>query len=140
MDDRPPIILSVVQAGTPEYPRFKVMDSYQRYWTGSAWVADERKGLTYASSNDACIDVQRLLTAPYMDKPVRRFRAPVYLDLFCDRAIPKHELVRWLVRCSKLLLDHSNCGIGPVSGSLGNLTIEWGELEQVTEQEGRPCQ
>lgn len=127
----PPILLSVVQAGTPEHPRFKVMDSWTRFWDGEKWSDDEAAGLLYATSNDACLEAQRLLMIPYMDKPLRRYKAPVYIDLFSDHEIPRPDLIRWLVRCSKLLLDHNTHGVGPASGTLGSVSIEWSGIEQV---------
>lgn len=137
MNEPSPMFLSVVQAGMPEYPRFKVADCHLRYWTGVEWVADESKGLMFASSNDACLEVQRLLKLHYGDLPVRRYRAPVFIDVHSDAAVPQDDLIRWLVRCSKLLLDTTNCGEGPTNGTLGSLTIQWGELEQVTTEDGR---
>jgi hypothetical protein len=77
-------------------------------------AADGSKGLRFATSNDACLEVHRLLKLHYGDLTVRRYRAPVYLDLHSDAAVPRGVLIRWLVRCSKLILDTTNCGEGPI--------------------------
>jgi hypothetical protein len=133
MKERPPIILSVVQAGTPEHPRFKVADQSMRYWTGELWSEpnEEHQGLLYANSIDACIETQWLLILEYMDKKHKRFKATMYLDLFCDENVPRDKLIRWLVRVSKLFLNNDEHGNGPLEGSLGLCRIEWGELQEV---------
>jgi hypothetical protein len=131
--EKPPIILSVHTAGTPQFPRYFISDQYKRVWTGESWSDDEGDGLLYGESNAACVEVQRLLLLDYMDKPVRRFRAPVYLDLFTDKELTKEQIARWLVKVSRLLIDSPQHGVGPLSGTLGLVRIEWGELKGVKE-------
>lgn len=129
--ERRPIILSVHRAGTPEFPRYFISDQFKRVWTGEGWSASERDGLLYDDSNAACLDVQRLLMLEYMDKPVRRFRAPVYLDLFADKPLTKVEIARWLAKVARLLIDSPEHGNGPVEGTLGLVRIEWAEMKEV---------
>jgi hypothetical protein len=105
-----------------------------RYFDGvGGWTEDEAKAVRFASSNEACVEAQRLLMIPYMGLPVRRFRAPVFLDLFCGHEIPVKDIQKWLVRTCKLLVDSPRQGNGPVEGSLGVVNIAWGEIERVTE-------
>jgi len=92
--ERPPVILSIHQNGTPQFPRYFIIDQFMRVWTGVGWSENEQDGLLYGDSNAACVEVQRLLMLDYMDKPLRRFRAPVYLDLFCDMPLTKQEIAR----------------------------------------------
>lgn len=132
MSERGPIILSVVAAGSEKFVRYRIADSYLRFWSGKDWVADEEKGLMYASSNEACVEVQRLLLLDYVDRPVRHYRAPVYLDLFSDQKIPLSDLRRWAVKVSKLLMDN-NHGNGP-GKALGLCRIEWSELEELKDE------
>jgi len=134
MADKPPIILSVIPAGTPLAPRYRVASSDQRYWTGERWSKNEQDGLLYANSNDACIEAQRLLMLEYMDKKHRRFKAGVYLDLWCDEDVPRDKLIRWLVRVSKLFLNNNDHGNGPCKNALGTVSIEWGEIEEVKDE------
>lgn len=129
--ERRPIVLSVHRAGTPEFPRYFISDQFMRVWTGERWSGDPHDGLLFSDSNEACMEVQRLLMLDYMDKPVRRFRAPVYLDLFTDKELTKDEITRWLVKVSKLLIDSQKHGNGPVEGTLGLCRIEWGEMKEV---------
>jgi hypothetical protein len=131
--ERRPIILSVHRAGTPQFPRYFISDQYKRVWTGEGWSDDERDGLLYGDSPEACNEVHRLLMLEYMEKPMRRFRAPVYLDLFSDKPLTKTEIARWLAKVSRLLIDSPEHGIGPVEGTLGLVRIEWGELKEVKE-------
>ena len=131
--EKQPIILSVHRAGTPQFPRYFISDQYKRVWTGEGWSEDEKDGLLYGNSPEACNEVQRLLMLDYMDKPVRRFRAPVYVDLFTDKPLTKQEIARWLVKVSRLLIDSPQHGNGPLSGTLGLVRIEWSEMKEIKE-------
>lgn len=132
MDERQPIILSVHQTGTPQFPRWTVSDQYLRYFDGNGgWTEDEARALRFASSNEACKEVQRLLLMNHVLLPLKRYRAPVYLDLYCEHNVTEIEIKRWLHRSAKLLIDSPTHGNGPVSGSLGLTTIRWSELEEL---------
>lgn len=137
--ERLPIFLSVVAAGTPEFSRYRICDSFNRFWTGTDWSepGEDHRGLIYADSNRACHEVQRLLMLEYMDRPCRVFRAPVEVRLFADRDISHQELKAWLLKCSKLLIDAQAQGNGPCEGSLGLVSIHWHELNEVNEGKKR---
>src|SRR4051812_40388759 len=98
-----PVILSLVAKGPPEFPRYLISNPSGQVWTGEGWSPDEDEGLLYGDNSDAAKEVQRLLMTEYADKPVRRFRAPIYLDLFADEAVSEHDLKAWLVKVSRLL-------------------------------------
>lgn len=129
--ERQPIVLSLHQMGTSAYPRFAIGDQFARWFDGQSWSEDESRALLFSDSNFACQEMQRLLMLNYMNRPVRRFRAPVYLDLFSEKPIPLKELTDWLVKVSKLLIDSPRFGNGPIEGSLGLARINWSELEEV---------
>jgi hypothetical protein len=134
MADKPPIILPVIPAGTPLAPRYRIGSSDHRYWTGQHWSENEQDGLLYANSNDAYIEVQRLLMLQYIDRKHKRFRAPVDLDLWCDDEVPRDQLIRWLVRVSKLFLCCDQFGLGSQPDALGNISIQWNEIEEVQDE------
>lgn len=127
------MILSVHRAGTPQFPRYFISDQFNRVWTGEDWSDDERDGSLYGDPPEACLEVQRLLKAEYSDKPMRRFRVPEYLDLFADEPHPTMQIVRWLAKASRLLIDSPEQGNGPAEGTLGLVRIEWGEIQEVWE-------
>lgn len=131
--EKPFMILSVHRTGTPQFPRYVIGDQFNRVWSGDGWSENERDGLLYGDSPEACLEVQRLLQLEYTDKPVRRFRAPVYLDLYADEPLPTVQIVRWLSKASRLLIDSPQQGNGPAEGTLGLVRIEWGEIEEVQE-------
>ena len=132
--ERRPIILSVHQVGSPEYERFAISDQWLRWFDGDGgWTEDESRAALYAHSNEACIEVQKLLLLNYTQLPVKKYKAPVYIDFFCDHEIPEIEIKRWLHRVAKLLVDSPTHGNGPVEGSLGLATIQWAELEEIIE-------
>lgn len=131
MAERRPIVLSLVSRGSPEFPRYAIADQFLRYWTGETWSDDEDHGLLFADPNTACDEMQKLLMVDYMDKPVRRFRAPIYVDLYTANDVTLRDLKDWLFKVSRLLIDSPKHGNGPVEGSLGLCQIDWSELEEV---------
>lgn len=126
--ERMPLILSLVPKGNPEFPRYLICDQWGNQWNGSEWV---EQGFLYANSNDACQEMQRILLASFDGAPKRQFRAPLYLDLYCDQPVTKRDIHAWLVRVARLLFDTPKEGNGPVEGSLGLLRIEWAEMEEI---------
>jgi hypothetical protein len=129
--ERPTKVLSLHQMGTSAYPRFAIGDSFLQFFDGRGWTLDASKALLFSDSNFACQEMQRLLMIDYANMPMRRYRAPVYIDLFSDRPVPLEELQDWLVKVSKLLIDSPTHGNGPMAGSLGLARINWTELEEV---------
>ncbi len=108
-----------------------------RWYDGDGgWTEDQSRAALFAISNDACVEVQRLLLMNHVLLPLKRYRAPVYLDLYCEEDVPEIEIKRWLHRAAKLLINSPTHGNGPVSGSLGLTTIRWSELEEITEEGG----
>src|SRR4051812_41315400 len=103
--DRPPKVLSVACKGSHEFPRHFVHDQFGRVWDGRAWSRDERKALLYLSANSACEACHHLLMVEYTGRPKRRFKAPVYLDLFTDKDIAREDVINWLVRVCRLFVD-----------------------------------
>jgi hypothetical protein len=132
-DEVRPLVLSVVAAGNPKFPRFRIADQYLRFWTGTEWTeqGEEESGLMYSDSNEACHEVQRLLMLEYMDRPCRVFTAPVIIKLFSDKPVSKKQLVDWLSRVSKLVMDAPKHGNGPLEGRLGLCLIDWNKIEEI---------
>lgn len=130
--EKRPVILSLVPLGTPEYPRYVIADQYLRYWTGDSWTEqkDDAHALVYANSNDALHDMNKLLMVDHEKKQVKRYRAPMYIDLYSDGTISKRELQMWLLKATKLIIDSPKHGNGPIAGSLGSCRINFGELEE----------
>lgn len=130
-----PVVLSLVARGTPEFPRYLIGNQFGQVWTGEGWSPDEDEGLLYGNNGEAAKEVQRLLLTDYADKPVRRFRAPIYLDLFAEAAVSEHDLKAWLVRVARLLMDTPVHGNGPIEDTLGLCRVAWDELEELKEGE-----
>ncbi len=76
-----PVVLSLVTCGTPDSPIYKIADQHLRFFDGQAWTTDEAKALLCDHSNSACGMMQKILMLARMEKRVRRFRAPVLIDL-----------------------------------------------------------
>ena len=106
------LILSLISSGTSSHLRFLVADPQQRFWTGSGWSFEEAEGRLYVSVNDAGRAIQEILLVQYGDKPVRRFVAPVYIDLYADTYLTLDQINDWLVRVARLSIDAETHGNG----------------------------
>jgi hypothetical protein len=132
-EEKQPIILSVVNAGTPEFPRYLIANQFLQYFTGNGWTEqrDEKKALVYRDANDALETSSSLLLLKHEHLPVKFFQAPLYLQLHSPHEVSMAELKWWLFRATKLLVDSPRFGNGPVAGSLGICRIEYKELKEL---------
>jgi hypothetical protein len=129
--ERQPIVLSLVPTGSPDLPRYRIADPSLNYWTGERWSEFEEDGIVFENANDGAKEIQKLLMLQYMNRPLRRFKAPVYLDLYTDHNVSKEEVVNWLGHVARLIMDAQTFGNGPIEGALGLIRIEWGETEEM---------
>ena len=124
------LVLSLVSTGTPQHPRFMISDSSDKFWTGTDWTEHESDGCLFASVNDAGRAIQEILLAEYGQKPMRRFVAPVCVDLYSETDVPLDQIRDWLVRVARLTVDAEQHGNGPVEESLGLTMIDWNKLRE----------
>lgn len=126
------MILSIENRGTIENPRFLLMNSFGWFFDEEADEFVETGGTLYHQVNDATTKMREILLAEHGDKPVRRFRAPVYLDLYAIEEIPQNQVEDWALRATRLIL-HPDQGLGPGGGkNLGLVSIDWSKLEELS--------
>jgi len=125
------LVLSLVSTSTSQHPRFLIADPQSKFWTGSDWTEHEANGCLFASVNDAGRAIQEILLAEYGQKPMRRFVAPVYVDLYSETDVTLNEITEWLAKVSRLTVDAEMHGNGPVEGSLGLTMIDWSKLKEI---------
>jgi hypothetical protein len=125
------LVLSLVSTGTPEHPRFLIADPQQRFWTGEGWSEKEAGGRLYVCMNTAGLAIQETLLAQHGHKPVRRFTAPVSVDLYANTDLTLDEITDWLVKVARLYIDAERHGNGPAEGTLGLCHIDWSQLQEV---------
>ena len=132
-EEKQPIILTVVNAGTPDFPRYLIANQFLQYFIGNGWTEQksERGALVYRDANDALETSSSLLLLKHEHLPVKFFQAPLYLQLHSSQQVSMQELKWWLFRATKLLVDSPRFGNGPVAGSLGICRIEFKELKEL---------
>ena len=79
--------------------------------------------------------MREILLAEHSHKPVRKFRAPVYLELYTTEEISNSLIVDWLLRATRFILHADQHGMGPVNDSLGLVSVDWGQLEEISMEE-----
>lgn len=131
MNNKPrPIILSIHHVGAEKFRRHVISDQWLRYYTGSGWDLDLKKALLYHDSPAACQAVHEILLAEFDGTKVRRFQAPIQIELFAGEDISIEDLRRWLTDVAKLLMDSPKYGNGPMQGTLGLTSIDWDQLKE----------
>lgn len=131
--EKQPIVLSLIPRGSPNHQRYLIANQYLQYWTGETWSEqyDDKNALVYHSSNEALHVMRIMLMTEHQHLPVKKYRAPLYIDLFSDKEISEHDLKQWLFKVTKLIVDSPKHGNGPVAGSLGTCRIEYSEMEEI---------
>ncbi len=129
------LVLSLVTTGPLDHPRFLIADPHYKFWTGDDWSEEEADGCLFATVNDAGQAVQEIMLTEHGDKPMRRFVAPVFLDLYADTDLTLDQITEWLVKVARLIIDAEEHGNGPVDNSLGLTKIDWSKLKEIKADE-----
>ncbi len=127
-----PLILSVLTIGTPEHPRYVISDQYLRFWEGDGWTAqkDQSGAQLFGSQQSALHKVHDLLVAIHDHFPVRHYSAPLRIDLYSQKPISIRDLQAWLLKSTKIIVDTTNHGNGPIDGSYGAVRLEIADLRE----------
>jgi len=129
------MILTLENRGSISHPRFVLMNSYGGVFCEERGEFVESGGTLYYRVNDATTKMREILLAEHGDKPVRKFRAPVYLELYSTQDIPNCLIKDWALRATRLIL-HPEQGLGPGGNqNLGLVSIIWGDLEEISPKE-----
>lgn len=129
------MIYTLENRGTVENPRFLLMNSY-------GWVFDEETdefvetgGTLYHQVNDATTKMRQILLAEHGHKKMRRFVAPVSLELYCDEGIDQSTIEDFCLKATRLIIHADQFGMGPVNDSLGLISVNWGNLQEISPEE-----
>ena len=116
-------MFSLIKRGNDSFPRFVIakVDAYRNavYWdaTSRLWHADETKATVFADVTQACWEQHDLLMEAVCNRPVHRYVAPMYIELYGEK--PKlADLRRWLERAMRIVVDSPKHGLGP-KGTVG---------------------
>lgn len=125
------MILTLENRGTIEHPRYTIMNSYGWCWDNQTQEFVEVGGTLLHDVNSACKTIRSLQLAEHGHKKLRRFVAPVSLELYCDDDIDQATIEDWCLKATRLIL-HPEQGLGPGNDqSLGLVSINWGELQEI---------
>jgi hypothetical protein len=97
-------LVQMVQVGNPQFPRWLLRDTTNRYWAGGEWITEASKAVLYANDVAVRHDLNQLM----LKKPPRRFTATVTITIDPARDFEIAELRDYLrrnVRC-RLKSDH----------------------------------
>jgi hypothetical protein len=130
-----PMIFTLENRGTVEHPRYVLMNSYGWCWDDEEQEFVKAGGTLFHDVNPACKTIRALQLAEHGHKKLRRFVAPVTLELFCDDEIDQATIENWALHATRLIL-HPEQGIGPGNDqSLGLVSINWGQLQEMSPED-----
>src|SRR4051812_23310131 len=97
-------LVQMVQVGNPQFPRWSLHDTTNRYWAGDEWITEASKAVLYADDVTVRHDLNQLMSK----KPPRIFTARVTIMIDAARDFEIAELRDYLrrnIRC-RLKDDH----------------------------------
>ncbi|MBX3444355.1 MAG: hypothetical protein KF774_18280 [Planctomyces sp.] len=122
-------LLSLIKRGSDNFPRFVIAkcDAFRNpiYWNSETrqWDQDESKATVFADVTQACWEQHDLLMEAVGDRPVHRFVAPIYIEIYGDT--PRlADLRRWLEKAVRIVVDTPIHGLGP-DGTVGVLIADF---------------
>ena len=126
-------MLSIIRKGSKNFPRVVIAkcDAFRNpiYWTGSGWSEDETEAMVFANANDASWVCHDVLMQAVSNRPVHRFIAPIFLEIYGDK--PKlADLRNWLEKAVRIVVDTPKHGLGP-DGTVGVLIADFEETRSV---------
>jgi hypothetical protein len=89
-------------------------------------VTDERRACLYHDHEAAAFDLREIKIREHANKPRRRFKATVIVDLLGNRPVNLRQLVAHLAEAARLSLLEQ-----PPGGMLVFVQIDWGTLEEL---------
>jgi hypothetical protein len=132
------MIITIENRGTPEQPRYVIMNSYLWFWDEQKQEFVEKGGTLYSETSAASAAYREIILSEIEGKPVRKFVAPVYLELYTTEEIDQATIEDWCQRATRFIIHSDKAGMGPVNNSVGMLSVAWGHLKELN-PEGETC-
>jgi len=116
-----PRILSLIDLGSPEEPAWAIADQWLEYWTGSSWTEQKQRdgAFVWAEYEAAATEARRLLVVEDRAAAMRKYQAPLHVEMYAPDAVPLRTLQSWLMRTTTLLVDAPATDHGRLAGMLG---------------------
>ena len=111
--------------GQPQFPRYRIVHKKLGYWDGAGWQNDLLKGLLYYWFEEVALVVKNIQMVENIGKPMKTYTATVTIEVMGDKSIDKQELIEYLAKEARLLLDSPS-----PNGSVVHAQIDWGTLKE----------
>ena len=129
-----PPILSLVQKGTDQFPRYVITkgDAIRNpvYWddVNDQWQADEAKATVFADANQVLWAHHSLMMESLKGKPCHQYIIPMRLELYGEK--PDIEQFReWLEKAIRIVVNSPDYGYGP-DGSVGVVFADFSKTRE----------
>jgi hypothetical protein len=121
-------ILSILEAGNPDFERWAIADERSRFWTGEEF--DYCGYRLYASYNSAASATQEILRSHFAGvKPVF-FKTPLFVEVLAEDPVEAAMVSLHLSQALRLYMNTPEHGHGPD----GNLILPWVDWSEI-----KPC-
>lgn len=123
------ILRAAPEFGPPHARRFAIRNlGSGDYWTGEDFSPDWTHACLYATPSAACFEMQDIMRCLYDEKPLKRYRVPIELEVYGD--VSMTQLARWMYQASFLNVRTHQYGNGP-RDSLVLPVVHWGLIEEI---------
>jgi hypothetical protein len=124
----------IATRGSPEFPRFLIVEPHGQVWSGTLWTPYEREGLLFADSDEAATESQNLLREQHIDRPHHaEYLVPILIEVLSDEPMSKEAVVSWLRKALRFEINYAEHGTGPTDGSCVLLGLQWWKIKNRTE-------
>jgi hypothetical protein len=115
----------VEQWGNPEFPRFRIRNREDGYWTGGEWSNDKSLAKLYYQFQHAASDLADIELEVNRNRPSRKYKAVVDIEVFGDSPIDLNKLKDYLAEVAKLELTKP----APQKSTV-HVRIDWDSLTE----------
>jgi hypothetical protein len=123
--------------GTPTFPRYVIIESSGKVWTGKRWGTRPQRPLLFADADEAAKVAQILFQHEYRDATcVERFVVPIYIEVRSQSGIDPDDLKRWLRKALTVQIAYGTFSNGPTDDSLVLVNVDWSGFVRSEEGNG----
>ncbi len=127
------MLVTPVQKGTPDHPRYLISDDQGRWWSGIFWTTED-KAMMYLDLGSIGRAIRDIYLTEWRGTPCNQFVVPCVIEMFGEQIEDMAQLQLWLSKASTVLIDHKQFGKGPIEDSLILPNIRWSELKRKTNE------
>ena len=130
--------LSVAVSGSPEWPRYFIVDGAGLYWNDErkAWVRIQGDATTFATLYDLKNVVSQIEEQPHSEKRARCYEGTVIVKIRCDEDFSMEDLQFHLAKCVNIRVPRRQSDKDEsIQDAWISVALPWGTLTEISEDQ-----